>query len=164
MSRFLVSSNDAVRKQLRVSPVQTYTSPDSRHSRNSKAKEQRSPGQRPDHNVGEGRARNLTSYYTHAYVHVWGGNKTGSKFVSVLSRWGCLVVSQTLLEIIKFRFFSAIFRFYFYFWIIEQFSTNSDLYSTRCFLFTLKCTKIFGGWSPFPDFAGGGCTALLQDP
>ena len=38
-----------------------------------------------------------------------------------------------------------------YFSIIEQFSENIDLYSTKCFLFSLKCTKIVDGWCSAPD-------------
>ena len=37
-----------------------------------------------------------------------------------------------------------------YFWIIDKFLENSDLYSTKCF-FSLKCTKIVGGWGSAPD-------------
>ena len=31
---------------------------------------------------------------------------------------------------------------------------KSDLYSTKCFLFSLKCTKIVCGWGSAPDPAG----------
>ena len=57
-------------------------------------------------------------------------------------------MSHTLLVIIWFRLqLSEIF----YFWIIEHFSESSNLYSTKCFLFSLKCTKIVGDWGSAPD-------------
>ena len=40
-------------------------------------------------------------------------------------------------------------------------SENSDLYCTKCFFFSLKCTKIVGGWGSAPDPAGE-LTALPQ--
>ena len=40
---------------------------------------------------------------------------------------------------------------------------NSDLYSTKCFLFSLKCTKIVGDLGSAPDPAGE-LTALPQTP
>jgi len=33
------------------------------------------------------------------------------------------------------------------------------IYSTKCFLFSLKCTKIIGGWGSAPDPAGGAYSA-----
>ena len=75
------------------------------------------------------------------------------KFMSLLSCLGCLAVAQTLLEILFRLQLSEIFCS----WIIEQFSENSDLHSTEseCFLFSLKCTKIVGGWGSAPDPAEG---------
>ena len=32
---------------------------------------------------------------------------------------------------------------------------NRDLYNTKCFLYSLKCTKIVGDWGSAPDPAGG---------
>ena len=46
-----------------------------------------------------------------------------------------------------------------HFLIIEQLSENHELYSTKCFLFSLKCTKIVGGWGSAPDPAGGAYSA-----
>ena len=34
---------------------------------------------------------------------------------------------------------------------MEQFSEYIDLYSTKCFIFSLKCTKIIGGWGSALD-------------
>ena len=82
---------------------------------------------------------------------IWDRNKTSMKFVNLLSHWGCLAVSQTFMKIISSRLqLPEIF----YFLIIEQFSENSDFYSTKCLLFSLKCIKIVGGWYSTPDPAG----------
>ena len=36
---------------------------------------------------------------------------------------------------------------------------KSDLYNTKCFLFSLKCTKIVGGWGSAPGPARGAHSA-----
>ena len=39
------------------------------------------------------------------------------------------------------------------------FSDSSDIYSTKCFLFCLKCTKFVSVWGSAPDPAGGAYSA-----
>ena len=36
---------------------------------------------------------------------------------------------------------------------------NNDLYGTKCFLFSLKCSRIVGDWGSAPDPAGGAYSA-----
>ena len=38
---------------------------------------------------------------------------------------------------------------------LQIFSDSSDIYSTKCFLFSLKCTKFGSVWGSAPDPAGG---------
>ena len=45
------------------------------------------------------------------------------------------------------------------FWIIKKLLRKWFLYSTKCFHFCLKCTKIVVGWGSAPDPAGGAYSA-----
>ena len=42
---------------------------------------------------------------------------------------------------------------------LQIFLDSSDIYSTKCFLFSLKCTKFVSVWGSAPDPAGGAYSA-----
>ena len=42
---------------------------------------------------------------------------------------------------------------------LQILSESSDIYSTKCFLFSLKCTKFVSVWGSAPDPAGGAYSA-----
>ena len=42
---------------------------------------------------------------------------------------------------------------------VQIFSDSSDIYSTKCFLFSLKGTKFVSVWGSDPDPAGGAYSA-----